>query len=980
MKKVKALSLLILMLMSTCILMHPQVKAAEASAKVYIICLSDVPCRSFPDQESHTSKLKVKDGAIRAITFGEYYSLPHVHPKLGRTPPYYSTSYYVIKEWFSYKSVIESCNDAIIINTHGEILPIPSGYSAVDWINKIAEAMLKRRVTWVHTGGYPFYRVWYQGATQSEEWPSGGINGFKNFMSHINLNDVTCWPPGSETEQVLLNTHAENTLELGWDVECAYLAERGRPLKASDFKNYIILPIWGDEDSYLTGAVIAFVKPSERLLPSERRGFGAYVHIGTRKTFASSGNETDGDFYRGYVGAAVAIWTETLAFKPSTAIKEYSDEWGNSVWCLTAAPVITHYSYDGEEYTIKIAFGVYGVLKTSGHKYIGDVMFYLEYLPEGCRVMVDSSRSKNGYNYGKANIAVDIWEDVKLIASPWLFFIGLVATGPFELIVAGIEGVMLFSDYAKLAGSITQIDNGVDELQPPDDYIDFTFAPESFYTQPGDGYTYQEFQSIIFVELRVNMTNRKQWTIIPMQWQITMRDNAHYAMLDLNGDCSIALFKSFEKTSYKATVFFEDFNGDLSDWNVGDLNPLAGHDYWGIVRTIPPGCVAWCAAVGNNSIKSEKPNIEEKLYDKYMNAYMERRIDLRPYKTPVTLRYHLFYWISPGDYLAIEYYTSGSWHVADSVTGQGIVWKEAPIPTSAEKIRFRFYSNGDNNVNWGVYIHHIEIVAEMPNDANTNADAGDNFNEATYITHPNSYGGYLNYDEDWYMFDITSQNIAEGKIVYISIEKPEYATFQMELYDNNGQIKSSSLKAITYALTSSDSAGQWRLRIRPIVGFGPYAFRLELRTSLGGGGCPILFVRNGSNYVDYGTINMHNVEGYDVIKEIPVSLEDISMEGFVAKLRLKEGWEGLEYSHSSIDQVKLYAIDNEGKRRLCPLISAVHNEQGNILLELLFSDNQRVDIYLKQTIDLKFLVPYPTQNIQNYIFVIEGYNQEKIDY
>lgn len=31
MKKVKALSLLILMLMSTCILMHPQVKAAEAS-------------------------------------------------------------------------------------------------------------------------------------------------------------------------------------------------------------------------------------------------------------------------------------------------------------------------------------------------------------------------------------------------------------------------------------------------------------------------------------------------------------------------------------------------------------------------------------------------------------------------------------------------------------------------------------------------------------------------------------------------------------------------------------------------------------------------------------------------------------------------------------------------------------------------------------------------------------------------------------
>jgi len=562
-----------------------------------------------------------------------------------------------------------------------------------------------------------------------------------------------------------------------------------------------------------------------------------------------------------------------------------------------------------------------------------------------------------------------------------LFFVGLGATGTLSAIVSGIGGVLLFSDYALLVASITDPVNGVDEIQPPNNYIDFTYIPKSFYEQPGDGFTYQEFQSLIYVELEVDMTNRECWSIIPMQWRITLRDNAHYAMLDLNGDCSIAIFKSFTKTGYKATVFFEDFSGEMSDWSIGDANSLAGLDYWGVVKTIPPGCVAWCAAVGKNSIYSEKPNIEKKLYDKQMNTYMERPVDLRPYRTPVTLRYHLFYRICAGDYLAVEYYNAGSWVLADIITGNEEVdlWRQAQIPTTAEKIRFRFYSNGDDNVDWGVYINHIEIIAEMPNDAYTNADAGDDFDSATYVTHPNSYGAYLNNEEDWYKFDIIQQDIANGKIVYISLQKPEYAIFQMELYDRNNQFKGSGVNTITYHLKTSDTAGQWRLKIRPIMGFGPYSFRIELLTSYGGG-CPILLVWNGSKYVDYGIINIHNAEGYDVVKEIFISTADINTEGQVAQLRLKEGWEGLEYSHSLVDQVKLYAVDNFGIRYQCPLIKAVHNEQGNIMLKLLFSDNVRAEIYLMQTIDLQFIVPYPKEIIKSFVFTIEGHNQEKIDY
>jgi hypothetical protein len=477
----------------------------------------------------------------------------------------------VIRNWDEYRNVVETGSNIIIANAHGETLPVPAGYTRDGWVDKIADAMAYRNVTWVHTGGYPFFYVHEQDGGMSE-WRE---KGFQALMGHIGKSNVTCFPEGSETLKVIMNEAAEYTLIHGWyNITMAGKVELGRPLKGSDFKNYTILPIWGSEDTCMTGAVIAFVKPSERKLPEECRGFGAYIHIGTRKTFTRDLGETDGDYYRGYVGAAAAVWTETLVFESFTSSRSYSDAWGESHWGLTATPAITWYSYvnGANRYKISIVFGVYGCLKTSGHKFIGDVIFYLGYLPDECVVMARSDLSKNGYKYGKPNIYVDSWQHVRLIIKPLLFFIGLGATGTLSAIVSGIGGVLLFSDYALLAASITDSVNGVDEIQPPSNYIDFTYIPKSFYEQPGDGFTYQEFQSLIYVELEVDMTNRECWSIIPMQWRITLRDNAHYAMLDLNGDCSIAIFKSFIKTGYKATVFFEDFSGEMSDWSVSDAN------------------------------------------------------------------------------------------------------------------------------------------------------------------------------------------------------------------------------------------------------------------------------------------------------------------------------------------------------------------------------------------------------------------------
>jgi hypothetical protein len=146
----------------------------------------------------------------------------------------------------------------------------------------------------------------------------------------------------------------------------------------------------------------------------------------------------------------------------------------------------------------------------------------------------------------------------------------------------------------------------------------------------------------------------------------------------------------------------------------------------------------------------------------------------------------------------------------------------------------------------------------------------------------------------------------------------------------------------------------------------------------GGGGepCPTLFVWNGSAYVDYGVIDIHNPSGEDVVREVPVQSEDVSISNYKAKFRLREGWEGLNFSESVIDQVKLYAVGKNGNRYLCPLIKATHSTLGKVLPQLLLSDDYRVQILLLETIDLEFAVPY--KNVQGYTFTIEGCNKWKM--
>lgn len=78
--------------------------------------------------------------------------------------------------------------------------------------------------------------------------------------------------------------------------------------------------------------------------------------------------------------------------------------------------------------------------------------------------------------------------------------------------------------------------------------------------------------------------------------------------------------------------------------------------------------------------------------------------------------------------------------------------------------------------------------------------------------------------------------------------------------------------------------------------------------------------------------------------------------------------------------MRLFARVQDGRILELPLVSAVHSARGDVLRELLSSDDVRVDTLganhtngKSESIDLQFVAP-PGLEIVEYFFVIEGYN------
>ncbi|MCL6579906.1 MAG: hypothetical protein K6T73_11130, partial [Candidatus Bathyarchaeota archaeon] len=317
-------------------------------------------------------------------------------------------------------------------------MPVPSGYSWNGWVDKIAQAMLNHRVTWVHTAGYPFYRVWVQGESSSQEWGEGG---FKQLMSHINKPDVTCWPSGNELAPVQLNGECKQQLLSGGypGFNEAWWVQFGRPLKASDFKENLMMPIHGG-GHYYTSAVIGFAKPGQTFNPNNRNGFGAYVHIGTYQTKDYWASDTEADYWRGYVGAAAAVWSEMKAFDA----RGMSRTFRGVDYAMYTKPSIKRYVL-GSIVEVRICFPIYGRATAPAiGSYISYVTVETNKVPPGCDIQLKTYLSKSGSNT-EGLVFTGLYQDeASLLIDSLLFF------GSLPIFGTGVGTVIAAMTFAKL--------------------------------------------------------------------------------------------------------------------------------------------------------------------------------------------------------------------------------------------------------------------------------------------------------------------------------------------------------------------------------------------------------------------------------------------------------------------------------------------------------------------------------------------------
>ena len=117
----------------------------------------------------------------------------------------------------------------------------------------------------------------------------------------------------------------------------------------------------------------------------------------------------------------------------------------------------------------------------------------------------------------------------------------------------------------------------------------------------------------------------------------------------------------------------------------------------------------------------------------------------------------------------------------------------------------------------GQYTFDVNILTQ--NDADTGADAGNDFAMATPIT-PGTYFGYLdmNDEEDWYKFDVTS---GQGINLELTVRNiAALSDYDISLYNPLGVLVYEATEYYNDKLLyPADMSGQWRVRIHIFPGY-----------------------------------------------------------------------------------------------------------------------------------------------------------------
>lgn len=291
------------------------------------------------------------------------------------------------------------------------------------------------------------------------------------------------------------------------------------------------------------------------------------------------------------------------------------------------------------------------------------------------------------------------------------------------------------------------------------------------------------------------------------------------------------------------------------------------------------------------------------------------------------------------------------------------------------------YYQGTSSIPGGwIYRKTDSLPAPNPqqNDLGTGGDAGNSFDSCTTVGSYASGNGILcssdpTDTEDWYQFSVES-----GQRISVSMIPPYGINFDVELYDpaRNKKAESHYGSGVTDGFTyTAASNGYWRLRVNLVSGEGQYYLSISVYWP-GGGGCPILYTWNGSEYVCEGLLDIHDPTGADIITEHYLT----ATPKRVGRAYLFELVEHPQ-TESFIDQVRLFAIVENGRTVELPLIWAWHSEYGNVLQQLLFSDNQKTQTTganrnngISQSINLRFAALASNMKINGFLFQIEGNN------
>jgi len=272
--------------------------------EVYAVSLPDVGNYRVSNRSAvvegvrKTTKIYLGDADVKELVIPLWFNLIM---KLN-----VSISLHLVEDWETYKTLVETGNNTIIVNTHDEYLPVPDGFRKEEWMDKIADFMLNRWGTWVHAGGYPFYRVWYQNRTQ-EEWLE---NGFKHLMGYIGKGNVTCYPPPSwrPDDPATLADWAAQNLGINWylyghNIGYFHYADQSFPINYEDFKGQFLGRIYSYRD-YMPGSIIRYSYNQSAFY------FGIYIHMSAWQFYDIDGIKLPSEPVMGFISTAAAIYEE----------------------------------------------------------------------------------------------------------------------------------------------------------------------------------------------------------------------------------------------------------------------------------------------------------------------------------------------------------------------------------------------------------------------------------------------------------------------------------------------------------------------------------------------------------------------------------------------------------------------------------------------------------------------------------------------